>query len=94
MDDLNFLKQLNQQTNVILVLFGNPYSSGLFEEFNNLVCAYENNSYSKFIVPQQLFGAIAFKGRLPVIQSGNRTKFAVKRTASGRLQRINEIPTL
>jgi CubicO group peptidase (beta-lactamase class C family) len=60
------IERLRTKTNVVLTVFGSPYSLKYFDRVNNLVCAYENNSITQKLVPQILFGAIPAHGKLPV----------------------------
>jgi beta-glucosidase-like glycosyl hydrolase len=64
---LDFLKNL-QETNiqVILVVFGNVYSLELFQDFNHLIAAYEDDPVAEQVVPQIIFGALPAMGKLPV----------------------------
>lgn len=72
----NFVHDLAKTRNVIVVLFGNAYSSGVFEDLHHLVCAYEWNDYTQELVPQVLFGAIQAVGRLPV-SAGKTLRFGM-----------------
>lgn len=65
-DDLDFINQLNKYTRVVLIVYGIPYSLKNFTDIEHLVCAYEDDPYSRSVVPQLLFGALPFKGHLPV----------------------------
>jgi beta-N-acetylhexosaminidase len=67
--DIKFLLDLQKRTNVIVVVFGNPYTLKFFEGFNNLICAYEDNEVAQRVVPQVVFGALPSKGKLPVTAS-------------------------
>ena len=61
------IKQIQEANpNVILVVFGAPYSLKYFSASDNLICAYEDNIYTQRIIPQVLFGAIDANGNLPV----------------------------
>ena len=70
-NDVLFLKSLNKLTNVVVVVFGNPYTLQYFDEFEHLVCAYEDETMAQTIAPQILFGALPASGRLPVSASKN-----------------------
>lgn len=61
-----FIERLRGKTNVVLTVFGNPYSLKYFDQIGNLVCAYEDNPLTHRIVPQMLFGALPARGKLPV----------------------------
>ncbi|MDN5212543.1 glycoside hydrolase family 3 N-terminal domain-containing protein [Fulvivirgaceae bacterium BMA12] len=66
---LNFLNRLQKVTEVIVVVFGNPYSLRFFDEMGHVICTYEENKYSHKIAPQIIFGALASRGHLPVTAS-------------------------
>ena len=72
----SFVKELAKTKNVVVVLFGNAYSPGVFEDLHQLVCAYEWNEYTQDLVPQILFGALPSIGRLPV-SSGKTLRFGM-----------------
>jgi len=65
-EDVDFIQKLNKLTKVVLVVYGIPYSLKNFINLDHLICAYEDNFYSQSVVPQLLFGALPFKGHLPV----------------------------
>jgi CubicO group peptidase (beta-lactamase class C family) len=73
-DVIQFINKLNRTTNVVVVVYGNPYSLRYFENCSNLICAYEDNAYAHETVIQQLFGAIPIKGKLPVTASEKFTE--------------------
>lgn len=65
----DFLENLDFSGNLILVLFGNPYTLnklGNIDKFNSIVVAYEDNPGFKYYTAQGIFGAFELKGRLPV----------------------------
>ncbi len=66
---LDFLNELNQQTKVILVVFGNPYSLKYFDDFKWVLEAYQEEEMIESAAAQALFGAFALSGRLPVTAS-------------------------
>lgn len=63
---ITFIQKLQQTTNVIVVAFGNPLSFRFIGENCGWVCAYEDNKFTRELVPQILFGAIKAEGVLPV----------------------------
>ncbi len=67
----NFIKRLNEQTKVVLVVFGSPYSLKYFDKMDNLVCAYEDNNLTRRLAPQVIFGGIGADGVLPITASEN-----------------------
>lgn len=63
---LEFIKKLQGKTQVTVVYFGNLYGLTSFTFAKHLVCAYEDNEGTQMVVPQLLFGAKGFVGKLPV----------------------------
>ena len=68
-DDLSFLKKLQEETRVIIVLFGNPYALKYFDDFDWVLQAYEEDDLNQDLSAQGLFGVFGFKGRLPITAS-------------------------
>ena len=68
---IEFIKKLNRQTQVVLALFGNPYSLKYFDEIETIVCGYEDLAGAFKAVPQVLFGALPALGTLPVTVSAS-----------------------
>ncbi|MDX1665620.1 MAG: glycoside hydrolase family 3 N-terminal domain-containing protein [Saprospiraceae bacterium] len=64
-----FLDKLDAETQVVLVIFGNPYSLRFFDEMETVVVAYEDGAEFQDQAAQAIFGAFAFRGRLPVTAS-------------------------
>ncbi len=75
-----FIERLRTRTEVVLAVFGSPYSLKYFDQLDYLVCAYEDNAITQRLVPQAMFGAFATNGRLPI-------------TASPRLKAGTGLPT-
>lgn len=67
---LGLLHELDEQTNLVVVVFGSPYSLQKFEGFESVVLAYQDDPLIQDVTAQALFGAISFQGRLPVTASG------------------------
>lgn len=66
---LRFLEKLDFKGNVVLTVFGNPYSLKRFREtdrFDAIVLAYEDNSLVKELTAQAIFGAAEIQGKIPV----------------------------
>lgn len=55
---LNFLKYLNDHTNVVIVFLGNAIDVREFETFRNKIFTYEDNYFTQQIAAQQVFGAL------------------------------------
>lgn len=66
---LSFLRTLQRETRVVLVVFGNPYSLRNFDDMEWVLEAYDEDPVTQDLAAQALFGAIALKGRLPVTAS-------------------------
>ena len=62
----NFITNINSQKNLILTVYGNPYSIEYFQNITTLICAYNNSKEAQKAVAQAMFGAIPFRGQLPV----------------------------
>ncbi|MGI9527709.1 MAG: glycoside hydrolase family 3 N-terminal domain-containing protein [Weeksellaceae bacterium] len=65
------IRQIAQKTKVILTVFGSPYALKDLSNThaNAIVVAYQNHPFAMQAVPQLIFGAIPFKGKLPVTVS-------------------------
>lgn len=68
-----FIKRLSEETRVILVVFGSPYSLKYFDQIDWVLEAYEENEITQDLAAQALFGAIELSGRLPVTASERST---------------------
>ena len=64
--ELLMLKEINKKTKVIIVLFGSPYSLKHFQDFENIIVAYEENHITEQAVANMLLGNLSIEGRLPV----------------------------
>ena len=65
----DFLGNLSQHSNVVVVVFGNAYSLRNFENLAPVLLAYEDNDFTRSLAAQALFGGIQIKGSLPVTAS-------------------------
>ncbi len=54
---INFLRELNDQTNVIIVFLGNKIDGKDFDAFENKIIVYEDNILTEQIAAQKVFGA-------------------------------------
>lgn len=85
---INQLK--NQNSKIILDIFGNPYSLNYFDEhagIDALVLSYEDNPIAKDVSAQIIFGAITAAGRLPVTASQEyRSGMGIDTQTTGRLK--------
>lgn len=60
---------LNRETQVVLVVLGNPYLLGYFDETPTVLAAYSTDTLAQQLAAQALFGAVELRGRLPVTAS-------------------------
>ncbi len=65
----DFLGNLSQRSNVVVVIFGNAYSLRNFDNLAPILLAYEENEMTRSLAAQALFGGIQIKGSLPVTAS-------------------------
>ena len=63
---LALIRNLQQHTNVVVTIFGSPYSLKFFDDSHAVLVAYEDNKLTQSLSAQLLFGAISAKGKLPV----------------------------
>ena len=68
-DAKNFINELCEKTQVILVVFGNPYALQYFDKVKNVVECYYEDKMTQELTAQGLFGAFEFKGKLPITAS-------------------------
>ena len=68
-DELGLLQNINRQQELILVVFGSPYSLKFFENIDHIIMAYEDNAETEDITAQGLVGVYGFKGLLPITAS-------------------------
>jgi beta-glucosidase-like glycosyl hydrolase/CubicO group peptidase (beta-lactamase class C family) len=65
-DAIQFVKTLAAESNLILAIFGNPYSLQFFDLAPCVIMAYEDNNITRSLVAQVIFGAKGADGLLPV----------------------------
>ncbi|HET8860665.1 glycoside hydrolase family 3 N-terminal domain-containing protein [Marivirga sp.] len=70
-EDLLFLQNLSEESNVVLTVFGNAYSLKYLQSFQHILMMYEDNDMTQKLAPQILFGAKSAKGKLPVSVAPN-----------------------
>lgn len=66
---IDLLRKIQKRTKLVVVLFGSPYATSLFDGFKNVVVAYQDNPLTQDITAQAVYGAIPFQGNLPVTAS-------------------------
>jgi beta-N-acetylhexosaminidase len=68
-EELGLIQNINREQEMILVVFGSPYSLKYFENIDHLIMAYEDSPEIEDITAQGLVGVFGFKGLLPVSAS-------------------------
>jgi CubicO group peptidase (beta-lactamase class C family) len=66
---VEFIKNLSEKAQVVLVVFGSPYSLKFFDEQKNVIVAYEDNEITQVACANVLFGGMPALGKLPVTAS-------------------------
>ncbi len=68
-EELSLIQLINRQNEVILVVFGSPYSLKFFENIDHVIMAYEDMPEIEDITAQGLVGVFGFSGKLPISAS-------------------------
>lgn len=68
-EELTLIQNINRQNEIILVVFGSPYSLKFFENIDHILMAYEDTPETEDITAQGLVGVFGCKGKLPVTAS-------------------------
>lgn len=63
---IQIAKRIQKHSNVIIVLFGTPYALKNFNDFGNIIVAYQNDRKTRDITARLLFGHIPSLGKIPV----------------------------
>ena len=66
---VDFIRNLSQKTQVVLIVFGSPYSLKYFDEQKSVILAYEDNEVTQLGAANILYGSMAALGKLPVTAS-------------------------
>ena len=66
---LQLVQNLNRQQDIIVIIFGSPYSLKYFENIDHLIMAYEDSPETQDITAQGIMGVFGFRGKLPVTAS-------------------------
>jgi len=68
-NSIDFIRNLAQKTQVVLIVFGNPYSLKYFDDQKNVIVTYEDNDVTNVAAANILYGALPALGKLPVTAS-------------------------
>lgn len=83
---MELVTKLAQVTKVTVVIFGTPYAAGKLEKAQNMIVAFDNDTYTQQSAAMALFGAIPFKGRMPVASGKYKVNEGVSTAYLGRLK--------
>ncbi|PIQ47597.1 MAG: glycosyl hydrolase [Cytophagales bacterium CG12_big_fil_rev_8_21_14_0_65_40_12] len=84
-DEVQFIRDLQAKTKVIVVTFGNAYGLQFFDGVKNIICTYEDNEITRNIAPQIIFGALRAEGKLPVTTGSFNVGAGIKTLSASRL---------
>lgn len=70
-DEKDFIRDLCEVTNVVLIVFGNPYSLKYFTTAKTVLECYDEDKMTQELAAQGLFGIFDFKGKLPITACDN-----------------------
>ncbi len=90
-DQRDFINTLNQQTKVIITVFGTPYGLKFFDNSNWVLQAYQDELMVHDAAAQALFGGIPLSGRLPITAS-EKSKFNTGLETAGLFRMGFSIP--
>ena len=83
---VDLVKRLKERgTNVIVTVFGSPYSLTQFSDVDGLVCAYQEFDEMQRVVPQILFGGLGSRGMLPISTGDLKVGIGEMLNPEGRL---------
>lgn len=84
--NIDFLKALEKDKKLIIVIFGSPYALKYFDDFSNVIVAYESDDMAQEAAVEAIFGSIPIKGKLPITATKKYHYGAGKyRSSLGRL---------
>lgn len=86
-ETIKMIREISEKTRVIVCVFGNPYSLKLFDEFETLICGYEDEEAAHMAVANVMSGAAASIGKIPVNTLSNDAKlnFGIKTLTLGSI---------
>ena len=84
-DIKGFIEALRKETQVVLTVFGNPYSLKYFDDVDWLMVSYDDDALTQELSAQALFGAFAIRGKLPVTASA-KSAFGMGENTTGLLR--------
>jgi beta-N-acetylhexosaminidase len=84
---IKILREVQKQTKLVVCVFGNPYSLKLFDEFETVICGFEDEPEAHIAVANIIFGINGAFGKIPVntLALDGKVDFGIK---TKPLQRI------
>ena len=65
-ETIKILRELQKNTKVVVCVFGNPYSLKLFDEFDTVICGFEDEPEAQVATANVIFGINGATGKIPV----------------------------
>ncbi len=65
-ETLSMLRDIQRKTKLVVCVFGNPYSLNFFDEFETVVCGFEDQEEAYMAMANVLFGVNGAHGKIPV----------------------------
>jgi beta-N-acetylhexosaminidase len=65
-ETLNLLRDVQKRSRLIVCVFGNPYSLKFFDEFETVICGFEDEEEAQMASSNVLFGVNSAHGKVPV----------------------------
>lgn len=105
---LNLLRDIQKRSRLIVCVFGNPYSLKFFDEFETVLCGFEDEEEAQMASANVLFGVNSAYGKVPVntlsadgkldygyeIESFQRLGFAMPSEVGMDAGKLEEIRTI
>lgn len=104
-ETLNLLRYIQKRTRLIVCVFGNPYSLKFFDEFETVLCGFEDEEEAQMAAANVLYGVNSVSGKVPVntlsadgkldygyeLESMERLGFALPSEVGMSLSKLDEI---
>ncbi len=86
-ETIKIIRELQKQTKVVVCVFGNPYSLKLFDEFETVICGFEDEPEAHIAVANIIFGINEAKGKIPVntLAADGKVNFGIDTQPLGRV---------
>jgi beta-N-acetylhexosaminidase len=65
-ETINLLRDVQKRSRLIVCVFGNPYSLKFFDEFETVICGFEDEEEAQMAAANVLFGVNSASGKVPV----------------------------